>query len=79
MRKSDSPWDEETTEMIKKSQMRSELGLDEDNIRINKPKKASAKSVSAQKRKTALPKNAAKRKAIQQILKTGLIPASPTR
>lgn len=79
MKKSD--WDDETSEMIKKSQMMSELGLDEDNVRTKKSTKSvkSAKPFSSAIRKRVLPKNAAKRKAIQQIMKTGIIPASPTR
>lgn len=80
MKKSD--WDDETAEMIKKSRMMSELGVDEDGVRTKKPVK-SAKAASANLRASASSKKksmtAAKRKAIQQIMKTGIIPASPTR
>jgi hypothetical protein len=74
-----SDWDDETAEMIKRSQIMSELNIGEDGIRTKKSSGDKARAASAKKRKTVLPKNAAKRKAIQQIMKTGIIPASPTR
>lgn len=77
MRKSD--WDDETTETIKRSRIMSELNIGEGGIRGKKPSGDKAKAASVKKRKGVIPKNAAKRRAIQEIMKTGIIPASPTR
>lgn len=83
---SDSPFGEEYEEMIKRSQMMSELGIDESGERIkrapkvvaNKSGNAAKKASTALRKKTA-PKKTARLEALKFIKKTGMIPASPTK
>lgn len=80
-KKSNSPWDPETEEMIRKSLMMTDLNLDADNMRIERPLGNLDKmSKTAMKGKDA--SKAARAKALKDMMtrkKEYRIPASPTR
>jgi hypothetical protein len=80
-----SDWDEETQEMIKRSQMMSDLGINEFGERTKRPAKVApnkggnfAKGKSTEARKRTAKKKTARQEALKMIRK-GVIPASPTR
>jgi hypothetical protein len=79
----ESPWDPETEELIKRSEMMKDLGIDPMGFMIKRPPKiapnkggATAKRASTEARKRTSDKRTARRAALQKL--RGLIPASPT-
>ena len=83
---SDSPFGEEYEEMIKRSQMMSELGIDESGERIKRVPKVvanksgnAAKKASTKMRAATKKKRTARQSALKMIREKKMIPASPTR